>query len=266
MQYKDEFTYAENYLCQEHFSYEQTTEEFNPESKNETFTEGSNITQIYSRTDFSSDTYQPYLKNESLYNDGGQLTEYRSFFFNNSQDWILNTYIAYVYSEDGLLETSTSHKLDTFSLESEFYITMIQNYYYNNLSQIDYINLRYFNQDDQENPYSETQYDYIYSEFTENSSESIDSPNFNITNYPNPFNPETTISFNIIEDGDVKLEVFNVKGQHVKTLINDRLLSGNHQVVWKGRDENNSNVASGIYFYRIKSGLNSTTKKCILMK
>lgn len=87
-----------------------------------------------------------------------------------------------------------------------------------------------------------------------------------LQNYPNPFNPETTIAFNVPTSGLVKLEVYNLKGQKVKTLINDNLISGNHSIVWNGRDNDNKQVASGVYFYRLKSGGNSQTNKMILMK
>lgn len=85
-------------------------------------------------------------------------------------------------------------------------------------------------------------------------------------NYPNPFNPETTIAFDMIEDGNVTIEVFNVRGQKVKTLINEHMTVGSHAIVWKGTNDNNQKVSSGIYFYKMKSGSYSTTKKMILMK
>lgn len=85
-------------------------------------------------------------------------------------------------------------------------------------------------------------------------------------NYPNPFNPETTISFTLKNPGHVTLDIFNLKGQKVKTLINEYKVSGRHDIVWNGTDQNNSNVASGIYFYKMRNGKYSSTKKMILMK
>ncbi len=84
--------------------------------------------------------------------------------------------------------------------------------------------------------------------------------------YPNPFNPSTTLSFNIQEAGDVSLEIFNQKGQKVRGLINQTMPAGRHQMVWNGADDNGSTVASGLYFYRLKSGKYSSTRKMILMK
>ena len=85
-------------------------------------------------------------------------------------------------------------------------------------------------------------------------------------NYPNPFNPETTISYEIASDGFVKLEIFNIKGQLVKTLVNDNKVSGPHKVVWNSRDKYSRKVASGIYQYRLTTKDGSFTKKMMLMK
>ncbi len=85
-------------------------------------------------------------------------------------------------------------------------------------------------------------------------------------NYPNPFNPTTTISFSVKEDGPVKLEVFNLRGQKVKTLINDSRKAGNHKVLWEGTDNSNRSVASGFYMYKMSTKNYSSTKKMLLMK
>jgi flagellar hook assembly protein FlgD len=94
-------------------------------------------------------------------------------------------------------------------------------------------------------------------------------------NYPNPFNPTTTISFSVTQnavsgsDGSsfVTLEIYNLKGQKVKTLVNEVLSAGEHSVVWDGKNTNNKAVATGIYFYNLKIGSKSlATKKCLLLK
>lgn len=87
-----------------------------------------------------------------------------------------------------------------------------------------------------------------------------------MNNYPNPFNPETTFSFSLKEQSPAKLCVYNIKGQLVKTLVDDVMASGIHQVHWNGRDVNNRNVASGIYFYRLETKNYRETKRAILMK
>ncbi len=86
-------------------------------------------------------------------------------------------------------------------------------------------------------------------------------------NYPNPFNPTTTISFSVTQTSPfVTLEIFNTKGQKVKTLVNEKLDAGAHQVVWNGTDENNKQVTSGIYYYQLKAGKYTETKKMILLR
>jgi len=87
-----------------------------------------------------------------------------------------------------------------------------------------------------------------------------------LNNYPNPFNPETNIRFTLQETAPAKLYVYNIKGQLVKKLIDEVLPSGMHQIVWNGKDSNNRNVASGMYFYRLESKNYSCMKKMLLLK
>ncbi|MFH1700754.1 MAG: T9SS type A sorting domain-containing protein [Candidatus Zixiibacteriota bacterium] len=85
-------------------------------------------------------------------------------------------------------------------------------------------------------------------------------------NYPNPFNPSTEISFALPDAVDVKLDIFNIMGQRITSLINAHLEAGLHSVVWDGKDSFGRPAASGIYFYRLEAGIYSDTKKMILMK
>ncbi|HPL23479.1 MAG TPA: carboxypeptidase regulatory-like domain-containing protein [Candidatus Cloacimonadota bacterium] len=85
-------------------------------------------------------------------------------------------------------------------------------------------------------------------------------------NYPNPFNPETTISFSVKDKGHVKVDIYNVKGQLVKTLVNGNMNAGKHNIVWNGRDNAGNAVSSGVYFYKMNAGKYSSTKKMIMMK
>ncbi|NQV18676.1 MAG: carboxypeptidase regulatory-like domain-containing protein [Armatimonadetes bacterium] len=91
-----------------------------------------------------------------------------------------------------------------------------------------------------------------------------------IGNYPNPFNPETTISFALKAVSDVTLNIYNTKGQKVKTILADKLNAGYHDVVWNGRDDNNQEVTSGIYFMTLDAvgeiGRYTSVKKIVLMK
>ena len=80
-------------------------------------------------------------------------------------------------------------------------------------------------------------------------------------NAPNPFNPTTTIGFTLADAGDVTIDVYNVAGQRVDTLVNDFMDAGSHSVVW-----NASGFSAGVYFYTIKSGKFSRTMKMTLLK
>lgn len=86
------------------------------------------------------------------------------------------------------------------------------------------------------------------------------------SNYPNPFNPETTIRFSLENDDKVRIEVFNIRGNRVRTLLNEQLNKGSHQIVWNGKDESGSYVSSGVYLYRLRTSSFDDTKKMILMK
>ena len=86
-------------------------------------------------------------------------------------------------------------------------------------------------------------------------------------NHPNPFNPETTIQYSILQESKVELNIYNIKGQKVKTLVNEVLPAGEHSAIWNGIDSNGNRVSSGIYFYRLKvNGKTDAVKKCLLLK
>jgi len=87
-----------------------------------------------------------------------------------------------------------------------------------------------------------------------------------INNYPNPFNPSTTISFTLANDEQVSLDIYNIKGQKVKSFFNEKMTKGNHQVVWNGKDNNNKDVTSGIYFAKVKGQMTNATRKMLLIK
>ena len=87
-----------------------------------------------------------------------------------------------------------------------------------------------------------------------------------LNNYPNPFNPITTITFSIANTMNTEIIIYNIKGKKVRVLVNDKFDAGIHHLVWNGKDDNGKSVASGIYFYKMKSGSYTATRKMILMK
>jgi len=86
------------------------------------------------------------------------------------------------------------------------------------------------------------------------------------TNFPNPFNPSTTIAFDVARDGNVEIEIFNIRGQKIKTLVNDNYTAGRHSVVWQGTDNYGRAMSSGVYFYRMTVGEFTETRRMLLMK
>ena len=85
-------------------------------------------------------------------------------------------------------------------------------------------------------------------------------------NYPNPFNPTTTIRYALPQTSDVEVIIFNVLGQKVRSLVNQKQEAGYQQVVWDGRNESRLRVSSGIYFYRLKAGTYVKSKKMMVLK
>jgi hypothetical protein len=85
-------------------------------------------------------------------------------------------------------------------------------------------------------------------------------------NYPNPFNPSTTIQFGVPEAGATSIVIYNVLGQRVRTLTSEYRVAGRYQVTWDGTDDVGHHVGSGMYLYRLQSNQNSIVKKMVLVK
>jgi flagellar hook assembly protein FlgD len=84
-------------------------------------------------------------------------------------------------------------------------------------------------------------------------------------NYPNPFNPSTIIKYDVREAGNVKLEIYNALGQHVKTLVDKVNYPGRYEVTWQGDNDRNEGVAAGVYLYRLMIGGKQIVKKMLLI-
>jgi hypothetical protein len=85
-------------------------------------------------------------------------------------------------------------------------------------------------------------------------------------NYPNPFNPTTNIEFSLGSASNVRLDIYNVLGQRVTTLVNETLAAGPHRVLWDATTGNGHRVASGMYLYKLQVNQNSDTKKMMFLK
>ena len=108
----------------------------------------------------------------------------------------------------------------------------------------------------------------LYRENVSNADPSLPVPrkSISIVNYPNPFNPETTLSFFLPEGGKTCLEIYNLKGQKVRTIVDGYFSSGNHKLHFNGLDDAGRALSSGIYLARISQKQSSRTLKMMLMK
>ena len=85
-------------------------------------------------------------------------------------------------------------------------------------------------------------------------------------NAPNPFNPITTIRFELAQTGPASLRVYSAQGRLVRTLVNGRLAAGAYRVRWDGKDDAGHGAATGVYFYELKEGARSLTRRMSLLK
>jgi hypothetical protein len=85
-------------------------------------------------------------------------------------------------------------------------------------------------------------------------------------NFPNPFNPQTVIEYNLNCPSELSIKIYNIKGQLVKTLINGHREKGSHQISWDGKDEKGKKTSSGIYFYQLKAKDYIETKKMVKLR
>ena len=87
-----------------------------------------------------------------------------------------------------------------------------------------------------------------------------------LDNYPNPFNMETIISYVLSAEAEVQLRIYNVLGERVRTLVDERQTPGPKKVSWDGKDDQGNDVTSGVYFYKLKANASVHSKKMLLLK
>jgi len=87
-----------------------------------------------------------------------------------------------------------------------------------------------------------------------------------LSNFPNPFNPSTTIQYTLAQPGPIRLGIYNLRGQLIRTLVQASQPAGTHQINWDGRDEHGLQVASGIYLASLSSSGRTANHRMMLMK
>jgi flagellar hook assembly protein FlgD len=85
-------------------------------------------------------------------------------------------------------------------------------------------------------------------------------------NYPNPFNPSTSISYTVKTPSQVNITIYNLKGEKVRTLVNESKANGFYKTIWNGKDDSGKAVSSGVYLYRMQADNYVSTKRMMLMK
>ncbi|MCF7913485.1 MAG: hypothetical protein K9M99_13245 [Candidatus Cloacimonetes bacterium] len=108
---------------------------------------------------------------------------------------------------------------------------------------------------------------YLLTDYqNDNDPDGIPASNIQASNFPNPFNPSTEISFQLPCSGKVDLNIYNSRGQFIKSLYHGFLPAGDHSLIWNGRNESGHPLASGIYHYQIIAGNNQTAGKMLMIK
>ncbi len=226
------------------------------------------INQLFCQIDFYIET------DETCYSFGQDI--YLTFnLHNTTSDTVIVTFLSsfpfdYYIDDELFIIGSYAVVFDVaippYSTFSEYYI------HTDNVSVGDHILIGEFNYNWVSDPVSIT----IESVGVENIQYSPAAAGFNLQNFPNPFNPTTTISFNLTTehternpafDGNTEIIIYNIKGQKVKTLIDEKLDAGYHSVIWDGKDDKGKPVCSGIYLYKLN--VNNKTeliRKCLLLK
>jgi hypothetical protein len=190
------------------------------------------------------------------YNSHGNIT---SIVIGDSTSYNYNVH-EYSYDENNLLT-----KIDHYSVAGQeyslvYYLEMINDENGNKCRENTYSYAS-----DSDIPYCSSYITTSYLAFVPNNNVEIN-PDTNLRNYPNPFNPVTTISFNLQALNNPSLTVYNLKGQLVKSFKSHNYHLGENKVIWDGKDNNGKNVASGLYFYHLKTDSFTKTNKMILMK
>ncbi len=107
---------------------------------------------------------------------------------------------------------------------------------------------------------------YEYYEVNEENEDEIAKAGMKLSCYPNPFNPETRICFDLEETEQVDLRIYNLRGELVKVLCEEALVAGEQNILWNGRDNKGNDVSSGIYLVSLTAGANKAGQKIVLIK
>ncbi len=192
-------------------------------------------------------------------------------------DKIFPTFNGRIYNVEAFSTPSLTSIENIFSYQSDSdnssqnifddYIVAVSKSYENSKTVITSIPL-YFMEAIQAEEFTNSVFAYFDESVENESNETVPGPpTLRLSNYPNPFNPSTTIRFNLPMKSNIDLKIYNLKGQLVKSIYKSNLTSGNHTITWNGDNDKGNKLSSGIYLYKLKtdSGL-SQTRRMLLIK
>ncbi len=182
------------------------------------------------------------------------------FYIWSASSWILKEREAYTYYQDNNIETIA---LESYVTDNQWEPMDRYLYLYNTQGFLEELLHQYYYYGGWDDQYRVLLY---MDEHTDVEDEILQPSSIDITNYPNPFNPETTIQFQLNYSEPINLSIINIKGQRVRTLINEYRAAGEHRYNWDGKDDVGEPLPSGIYFYHLSGKTFSISGKMLLLK
>lgn len=182
--------------------------------------------------------------------------QYFYFWFNN---WILEGREVYSYAQDNNLETIL---LEAYMTDNHWEPMDRYCYLYNDQGLLEELLRQSYYQEWED----QSRMLITMDEHSDTDDGIVQTERIEIANYPNPFNPETTIRFQLNFNQPVNLSIMNIKGQRVRTLINDYREAGEYRYIWDGKDDNGNLLPSGIYIYSLAGEVCSVSGKMLLLK
>ena len=210
---------------------------------------------------WENETWINENKYTNIYNTNQKLIEMLNQQWEN-ETWVNNEKRTYSYDNENLIEELGQRwESETWRNSDKWAYT------YDNGNLIEELDQWWEN----ETWINDEKYTHTYEQYVgiENETEKVDliPAKFTLSNYPNPFNSQTIIQFELPQASMVSLNIFNLKGELIKSLSNEqRWAAGSHSLIWDGTDNQNRPVSSGVYFYQILMDKFNQNKKCLFLK
>lgn len=212
-----------------------------------TYDDQGNLATIYYETPASK---EHVILQDTLYWNGDKLTSIHSNYQTDYLEYDENGRISEIAVFNNLNNSLSQMYYYDYDEYGRMISETIEHYYYygNDIDRIDC-------------------YQYEYNDYCSNyDNPYVSASEVQLINYPNPFNPQTTIQFSLAKKQKVSLHIYNIKGQKIRTLLDEEEKVGKHLVNWNGINDNQMKVSSGVYLYQLKTKNQSYTKRMLLLK